>query len=577
MSFTSVPAASVDAKSPIDDALMGLVKSDLDDLDSRVIVAGASPYLFELQGKFDYFQNHKRSICGTVVNEAFQPSRCRYSLKKSGTTGGLSFDIRKHTEPKTPIIAISHQYSGGTTSIARETQIDTQSIARATTQISTQSITHAKASNAVLSITLLPSTAKIAGVVVANLVQYNLTSLIDADTVVGDSITFATCTAGGNNGTFTILEINRAGNPCVVVANGSGVLQTGAAGTGQIKIMSYNFTNPVNQYFTAGYSHIFASHTTGANNGTLLVYAINQAGNNIWVKNSTGVVQASTPGTVDSNIWIFALSSAALTSDYVAGESCQTFSHTSGLNDRGTAPIIGVNVGGNNLYLYNPVGVTQGGAAGHILSRRWIYAMPTDPSTQVSAGYGVYMAGHTNALNNGYFVVVEVNRNGANNIVVYNTAGVAQASTPGTAATTRKLVQFSADMSASYDTTSFVEMAECVDPLYNRFWSYSPFQVVQVNRGGGSNYNIVIETGTGANAAAASQLNPAGYVQTEMKSLFNTPPTLAIDLTGLQANNNLQGTSVDFVTATIAAGTPIMLYITTAPTAFAEDLTVYLR
>ncbi len=571
MSFVALTNAETDAKSPMDDFLWGKVRDDLNDLDSRVVLAGASPFAYELQGHLSYISTHKRSICMGVVAEAFTPSRCRYMLKRSGTSGTLAFDIRKHTAPRTPITAISHQYTAATQSIAQAAGLSTQSIARATAQISTQSITFAKPAQNIQSIVSLGT---INGI--ASLFQINLVTAIDADTVVGDSITFAGCTNSGNNGTKTILEINRGGFPSVVVSNGSGAAQTNAVGTAQLQIMSYNFTNPVGALFAAGYSHKFASHSSGVNDGTLAVYAINQAGNNVWVKHSTGIVQGGVAGSLDTNFWTFAFGSAVTTTDYIVGEAAKTSGHTSGNNDGGAFPIIAVNSGGNNLILYNTAGVAQGGAAGTTKTNRWIYAMPTDPGAQVSVGYNMYLHGHTNALNDGQFAVVEVNRAASNGFTIYNTAGVAQGGTTGTAYTCRKLIQFAADQSASYNTSSYIEMDNCADILYNHNWAYSPLQVLEVNRGGGSNYNVVVEL-SGVRVAASAQTNPAGYVEVEMKSIFNTPPSLAYDITGNNPNQNLVGTSTDLIATVVASNTPLMLYLTSVMGGDPKDLTITIR
>lgn len=563
MAFTSVPAGDVDAKSPVDDTLMGLIKTDLDDLDSRVTVSGAKPFQLELQGKLSYMTNHKRSICYGILNEAAQPSRCRFMLKKSGTSGTLAFDIRRHTAPQTPITGIDYQYSAATSSIAQQgTAINTQSIARATTQIATQSITFAKTAKNIQSIILLGNDADGNA---TNLVQYNLNATIDSDTLIGDSVVIAGATTGANNGTFVIVQKNRSGGNNIVVTNASGVAQTGVAGTVQETIMSYNYSNPIDANFSAGRSHLFSTHTTGANNGTLLVYAINQSGNNIWVKNAGGVVQAGAVGTADTNHWTFVYSSAVSTTDYVVGEAAKTASHSSGGNNAGALEIMAVNSGGNNLILYNTAGVVQGGVAGNANTNRWKYLVPTDPTSQITAGDTVNLTGHTTGANNGVFVAKELT---SGTIVVYNTAGVAQGGAVGLSSTTRKLVKFSSDQSANYTTSSYIEMQGCVDQLYNYRWDYSPFRVLQVNRGGGANYNVVIDSPTGVN-----QSSPAGYVQVEMKSIFNTAPSLAASATSLEGNQNVVGTSTDFVTGVIPTQTPLMLYMTSMQAGDPQDLT----
>lgn len=565
MAFISIPSGDVDAKSPVDDALMGLIKDDLDDLDSRVVTAGAKHVIFELQGKLSYLSTHKRSIAIGFINEAFQPALCRFMLKKSGTSA-LGFDLRKHTSPKTPIIEIAHQYSAATSSISRKgSALNTQSIARWVSQISTQSITHAKSAHNVQSIVLLGYVDNLG----ANMVLYNLDGTVDSDYLVGDSIAFASCTNANNNGTFTIVEVNRAGGNNIVVANASGVAQTGAEGTAQLKIMSYNYTNPVDATgFAAGYSHDFLSHTDANNNGDLLVYKVNQDGNNLWVKNANGVAQAGVAGTADTNFWQFNLGSAASATDYIVGETVTTASHSTGGNNAGNLEIIAVNSGGNNLVLYNTAGAVQGGAAGNINTNRWVYNLPTDPTAQVSVSQTIFASGHSSANNDGTFTVKEVS---ASTIVVFNQSGVAQGGAAGNVYHTRKLVKFSADQSANFTTDSYVEMQGCVADEYNYDAHQAPFRVLEVNRGGGANYNVVID-----NPSATAQTNPAGYVQVEMKSIFSSAPSLAADLTALEPNQNIIGSSSSFVSATIPAGTPIMLYLTSVPSGDPRDLTVTL-
>lgn len=564
MAFEALTTAEVDAKSPIDDALMGKVKDNFDDLDSRATAAGATTWTFELHGRLKYLSSHYRSLCFAAISAAFTPSRCRWVLKKSGTGGTLAFDIRKHSTPETPIIEIAHQYSAATSSISQQgSALNTQSIARRVAQISTQSITHAKAAKNIQSIILLGDIDEIG----TNLVQYNLDAAIDSDTVIGDSFVAASCSSAANDGTFVIIEKNRGGGSNVVVSNSIGVAQTGVAGTIQEKIMSYNFTNPVSSTgFTAGYAHEFAGHTSGANDGDLTVYAINQAGNNIWVKNPSGVVQGGVAGTADTNFWIFTVNTTASATDYIVGESAKTASHTSGGNDSGALEIIAVNEGGDNLVLHNASGAVQGGVAGTVNTNRWAYNMPSDPTADVSAGQTIYAGGHTNPLNDGTFAVKEVT---ASKIVIYNVSGVAQGGAAGNVYHTRKLIKFASDQSADYSTDSYIEMKGCVDSTYNLLASRAPYRVLEVNRGGGANYNVVIDAPTGA-----AQVSPAGRVAIEMRSIFSAAPSQSADVTGLDANHFTVGTSTDLIASAIAAQTPLALYVTSWPSGDPRDLTI---
>lgn len=565
MSFIALTTAETDSKSPLDDLLFQKIKDNFDDLNSRVIAAGAAPFAYEVQGKLIRLTNYMRSIGGMVINKEFTPTLCRFGLKKSGLSD-LEFDIRQHTQLNIPITQISHQYSATTSSISRRgSALNTQSISRAGAQIATQSITHAKAANNIQSIILLGDIAGLGN----DLVQINLAVTIDSDTVVGDSAVIASASSGGNNGTFTILDKNRAGGNNIVISNASGVAQTSAAGTVQLKIMSYNFTNPVDTtVYVAGYSVQFASHTSGANDGAYTIFAVNSGGNNILVKNSAGVTQGGAVGSADTNLFKFNMSTSVSSTDYIVGEKALTASHSTGANN-GSFTIAAVNLGGNNVVLNVPGGATQGGVAGTVNTYRWDYNLPSDPTSQVSVGYNMHMSGHSSSVNDGDFVVKALT---ASTIVVYNESGATQGGSAGLIATHRKLVKFASDQASNFTTLSFIEMQACADTSYNYYFATSPFSVLEINRGGGSNYNVVIE-----NASGTAQDSPAGYVQVEMKSIFNANPVLASDTTSLEGNQNLTDSSTDFITSlVIAVNTPLMLYITDLPSGDPRDFSVIL-
>jgi len=562
MAFTSLLTTQTDAKSPIDDQMMDTIRTDLDDLNSRVIAAGASPFIFELQGKLKYVDVN-RSICFGLVNKEFTPSICRWLLKQSGTTD-LKFDLRKHTQVKVPIKSINYLYSDATQSVGKTgTSLSTQSISRATSQISTQSITYAKSAKTILSIAGIGN----------NQWVYMLNSSLDSDSVAGHSISFSGCTNAANDGVFTMDAINQGESNCVVVTNPSGVEQVSSSGSAQVLLMSYNFINPVSSYFVAGDTAIFASHTDGGNNGTFIFSYINLGGNNIIVNNPNGTTQGGVAGTVDCNRFKYNFSSAVSTTDYVVGESILAQSHTSGSNN-GSFPIKAVNDSGNNVLIYNSNGAVQGGAAGTVDTDRWTYSLPSDPSSGITSGDSVYVVGHTSSVNDGIFVVKEVNRSASNNIVIYNPSGTTQGGAAGSTNTVKKEVKFFSDQSAFFTTDSYIEMKGVKDDLFNHYPERSPFKVFQVNRGGGANYNVIIESNyAGANYGYDVS---AGYVQTEMKSIFTSLPTITKSLSGQIPNQNIVGSTNSISTDVITANTPIMLYITQVPSGEPLDLTVFL-
>jgi TRAP-type mannitol/chloroaromatic compound transport system substrate-binding protein len=557
-----ISAGQTDAKSVVDDNLMDSIRLDLDYLDG-LITGGSTILNWNVNGELIALNSWKKAVDTAAVVGAFTPGICRAALKKSGTSGVLKFDIRKHATPKTPIIEIANQFGASTQSVNNVAPaLATQSIARSTSQISTQSISLVKSTINVQSIIQVPGTNKW---------RYNLASAPDSDWLVGDSVTFAGCTDANNNGTFNLVEISQSGFPSVVITNASGVAQTSAAGTIQLNLWSYNYTNPVSTEFVAGENFTSASHTDANNNGSLTIYKINQGGNNILVKNSAGVAQGGAVGTADVLRWQYNYSSTPSATDFIVGENAKMASHTNPAND-GNFRITAVNQGGNNIIVYNTAGVAQGGVAGNANTNRWIYAYSVDPSADVTAGDNVTFASHTTPANNGTFEVVQVNRSASNNLVIYNESGVTQAGVAGTVVTTKKIVKFSSDQSSVYTTDSLIEIAGCPDGTYNWSPGREAFEVLEVNRGGGANYNVVIE-----NSIGTSQASPAGYVQTEMRSIFTILPEIAADVTSLEANQIINDSFTDFVAGSISADTVLGLYVLEMQGGDPQDLTVFLQ
>lgn len=556
-----IASTQTDAKSPVDDDLMDSIRLDLNYLDG-IFSAGNYNFSFGLDGQLVGAFGFKRAIDVVPLYKDFTPTACRFGLRKSGTSGQLQVDIRKHTQCKVPIIGIDHQFEGATQSIANiAPALATQSISLATPQISTQSITYAKAALSVSSIVVFAS----------GQVRYNLTSTPDSDFSIGDSVVIASCTSAANNGTFTIVDVNQSGGSNIVVVNASGVEQTAAAGTIQHTIFSYNFTNPANAQFVAGEQAVFATHTSANNNGTRTIYKVNEGGNNLWVKNATGATQAGVAGTASVGRWVYTYSAAVSSPDFTIGEKAKMASHTNALNN-GSFIITALNSGGNNIVVYNPAGVAQGAAAGTANTNRWIYSLAVDSSAQFSVGDFAQLESHTTSANNGIFVVKQINRSALNNIVFYNESGVAQAGVVGFTRHTKKLVKFATNQSSVFSTLSFIEMVGTVSGSYLKNDGVFPFQVLEVNRGGGSNYNVVIQVN-----GAPSQASPAGYVQTEMKSIFNSAPTLAMDVTSLEPNEWVKGVSTNFVASTLSAGTFLGLYVLQWPSGDPQTLRVTLH
>jgi hypothetical protein len=549
--FIDIALEQVDKKSPVDDVLMTAVAEDLYNLKTASSSGGGvlewkvNFNLSALAGRLPF-----RRIDSSFISTARVLTAHGLVLEIPGSSGTLELDARKYRTPNTPVIEIAAQYSAAINSITRAgAQSLTQSIAKATPQVNTQSITLFKTAINVASIILLPN----------GLVRYNLSTALDADWVaLADTVRFASCTSAANDGDFIIKRTNDDGLNNIVVFNPSGVAQTGAAGDATLLAFKYNLTNPATAEFVAGEKFRAAAHTSGGNNGDFTLYAVNSGGNNVVIKNAAGVLQAGVAGTVDALRWTYTLGAAA-PADLVVGELALFAAHTSSGNN-GNLRLTAVS--GSTVSAYNTTGATQGGVAGTVDSFRWIYALPTDPTSSFSVGNNFRSTSATSNFNNGVFPVVQVNRSAANNLVIHNVNGVTQGGAVGTLTHTRKLVKFSADQSAIYATNSRVEMRGHVDNTYNNV-----FEVLQVNRGGGANYNIVVEAQLGA-----AQASPVGRVALESRSVFSTRPSITTTYEMQSATNGV----LDATEKTIAAGRFLAIEVLQIPNGSPQNVTLQL-
>lgn len=550
----------VDARSPLDEQLMTAIKYDLEDLDTRTASVKAFDYEFKVNGPLNALGKLPAiRLDGQLVTKTVTFASCRAWLEMPGTSGTLTIDVRKYKTPNTPITSIRRLYLQNINSISQIAPASaTQSIARATSQILTQSISRWKAALNIQSITVLP----------AGRSRLDLNAAPDTGWVIGKTITVASASNAANNGTFTIVAVNDDGANNLIIVNASAVEQTSAAGTASLDAWAYVFSNPVSTQFAAGEIATFASHTTGANNGAFEIYAINSGGNNIVVFNSAGVAQGAAAGTADVNRWVYTFASAA-SSDFVVGETAAMTSHTSGVNN-GSFPITGVNINsGNNVTVYNASGTAQGTAAGTVNTNRWVYNLPADPTSQFTVGQTLLTKSTTTISNSGVFTLVKINHLGTNNLVVHNALGVAQAGAGGTLEHTRMLINFSSDQSAVYSAgLSRAEISNVVNSLNS-----GNFDVIEVNRGGGANYNVVIE-----NAAGFEQLVPSGRVLTESRSIFDSRPTLTLNTsTRNSTNRHLQYVTITSgfsAAASVVAGDQVGAEVVTRPIGTASGLVI---
>lgn len=561
MAYTEIPADSVKAKEPVDEDLMVSVRDDLAYLFAKV-AAGGFPISWEVIGPVRRLTNFRAPVGISPATEIFTPRTLRITFRKSGTGGSAQFDLRKILPTNTPITAINHLFDGLTQSIGNVAPaLATQSVSRTSVTLSTQSVTFAKGAVSIQSIVAVPGT---------NRWRYNLSG-VDADWKAGDTVVFNSATAGGNNGSFVIYEVNQSGGSNVVIVNASGVAQATPAGTAQLMLMSYNLVNPAPADYVVGERAIFAGHTGGTNNGTLQIYGVNVSGNNVLVKNSGGVTQGAVAGTLDVCRWKFAFSVAADGSDFVVGEKAKTSGHTSGGNN-GNLLILALNSGGMNIVVYNELGVAQAAAGGTVNTNRWAYGLSTDPTFQVTVGDSLQLENHTSPANNGIFKCLQLRRGNVNNVVIYNESGVAQASVAGNVRTTKKTVSFATDQASVYSVGNMVEIVDTPDGKYVQSQSRPPWTVLEVNRGGGASYNIVIDV-----PGASAQLSPAGIVICKMISLFISPPTISADPIGNSPKRYVTYQFTNFVSGPVPEGTMIGFFVNSMFTGAPEDITAFLQ
>jgi uncharacterized delta-60 repeat protein len=367
-------------------------------------------------------------------------------------------------------------------------------------------------------------------------------------------------------GSFAAYQVSTSLDFVKIKANG--VLTKGRV---RLQLFSFNYLSPVDASFAQGELFLSAGHSSANNNGNLTIYKTNQGGNNIWVKKNNSVEQAAPAGTADVFRWSYNLGALPST-DFAVGDQLKAASHTTAANN-GNFPIRALTA--TAIVVYNVAGVVQAGVAGTCNTNRWQYELSENPSTAsaVQVGDTIRFANCPVAANNGTFVVKQVNRGSTFNLVVENTTGAAQTTGGvGEAISAKKVVKFASDQSGVFGTSSFVEFKYLEDA--NFLGENKVYQVLEVNRGGGANYNIVIEE-----AAANRQVQPQGLVAVESRSLFATVPTIvASPVSTLDASDVFtQDFSGNLAANALAAGRYISLWILENYTdASATDLTVVL-
>lgn len=418
-------------------------------------------------------------------------------LKSKGAGGDLSFDIRRSKTVNRSISAIEDIFTANTQSIARgSAALVTQSITRFESSFLTQSIDYGKTSESIdniiqvqgaslfrfnlTGIALLDSdyqvndyaivagatnpanngiwpikevnqdngrnivleiaggVAQVAagGTIQLNIAKYDYLASVTANAfVAGEDAVFSGHDDVTNNGTFTIYKINDGGNNILVKKGAvSVVIQGGSNGQADTLRFQYNYLASVPTAFSVGEIAAFSGHTAGANDGNFSILLTNQnAGFNIVVYNTAGVVQGGVAGQVDTNRWVYALDQDP--AGFVAIDDNMIFAgHDNAVND-GTFIIVDVKyLATDNVVIYNPAGVVQAAPNGTVNHAQKVLKFLEDFSSDfVIDKSEVFVENNANPINNGTFLVLDINRTAlsAYNIVVEITGGLEQLGNSG--------------------------------------------------------------------------------------------------------------------------------------------------
>ena len=365
MTFTVIDPTETEYKAPLDETLMEKIRTNFDDHEARIGAAGGGGggVSFKVNGVLSdlrpYIGNNEQDSIAYQLDASFISAeqsftRCRLFMRKTGDSGKTVVDVKRKKRLNHTIESIDYQMNLSTQAIAiLGSALSTQAISLKTPTISTLLINREKSQESVSEILSLGS----------NKFRLNLEgSLLDSDWKVGEKILVGSATNGGNNGEFTIDEVNSDGYPSIVITNGSGVEEFSSPAVVDLQMFQYVFTNPADSAgFIVGEEAIFSGHTTGANNGTFTIVRVNDAGNNLIVynQNAGATTQGAAAGTVQTTLFVYTFGSAVLTTDYFIGEKMTAASHTNPAND-GQFVIRAINEGGNIVFKDEP-GLVRGG------------------------------------------------------------------------------------------------------------------------------------------------------------------------------------------------------------------------
>lgn len=245
------------------------------------------------------------------------------------------------------------------------------------------------------------------------------------------------------------------------------------------------------------------------NDGVFDIKRVNECGGvNIVVENISGVTEIPSNATVQPNFAKYFFTTAIPT-NFAPGEQAVFAGHTDPTND-GTFEMFRVNEGGNNIVVAKGAValVTQGGVAGTVDSLRWKYSFLNNVNDAFAIGEQALFAGHTDPANDGSLEILNKNVDASFNIIVYNTAGVAQPGIAGNVNTNRFVYALDSDPDGFFIIGDTAVMAGHTDPAND-----GNFTLVDVKYLG--NNNVVVY-----NSAGVQQLAAGGTVEHLQKAII---------------------------------------------------------
>ena len=497
-------------------------------------------------------QGAGNAISSIVLSDAFTPVRARVALGEEGISGTLEVDVTAQTDVGHEIVSIQSQYTSDVSATAKFPNLTGTGITRSVGDASFISVAYSLTAFTITRIAVVePGNATgertIGTVTTVNrmFVKFNRTTAMPDEYTAGDYVIIGGTSAAANNGTFQILEVDYLGvNGSLLLANPN-CEDALAGGSGNLQLFTFNSSTALNAEFVAG-ENVIISGFTGNNvglNGTHVISAVNDGGNNLKAKIQGGSSSSLTTGRASCTRIRYSGTGSISTDAFVAGESIVITGASNAANN-GTFVIARLET--NVVIISNSAAVANSGATFTIASQRLVYSDTSNPATNNILPLGddaiaISDGPSTNAANvwgdnAGGRVKPVVGRNvtgfGGHNVVFYVPNGVADTTADVRIHSAKAQLNLSANYSSIYTANqSLIKLngigADGSANEDNRVTIDKLYTVTEVNRLGLLNVIISIpwrELHSGIKQSA-------GVIASVESSVFATRPTFAVDTT----------------------------------------------